>query len=70
MKLATPYKCDGCEELKGEANHWWLVFKGSERFAVYMWDTTLDAVTPDVSGAAHLCSESCVAKALSKWMGN
>jgi hypothetical protein len=64
MKLTAPYKCDYCDVLKGEANHWWLenVAQGMHRLIV--WDKDLC----DLDGYEHICSEACAVKALAKWM--
>jgi hypothetical protein len=64
MKVHSPYRCDYCLNLKGETNHWWLRPPDRQRFALLRWDATL----ADVEGYEHICSESCAAKALSKWM--
>jgi hypothetical protein len=64
MKVACPYKCDYCLNQKGETNHWWLRPQDSERFALLGWDEGLAGE----QGYEHICSESCAAKALSKWM--
>jgi hypothetical protein len=64
MKVHSPYRCDYCLNLKGETNHWWLRPPDSQFFTVLRWDATL----ADSEGYEHICSESCAAKALSKWM--
>jgi hypothetical protein len=64
MKVRCPYKCDYCMNPKGETNHWWLHPQESEQFVLLKWDDTL----ADGDGYEHICSESCAAKALSKWM--
>ena len=64
MKVACPYKCDYCLNQKGETNHWWLRPQDSERFTLLAWDEVQAAD----EGFEHICSESCAAKALSKWM--
>ena len=64
MRVHSPYRCDYCSNMKGETNHWWLRLPDRERFTLQRWDATL----ADVPGYEHICSESCAAKALSKWM--
>jgi hypothetical protein len=64
MRVHSPYRCDYCSNLKGETNHWWLRLLDREHFSLQRWDTTL----ADTPGYEHICSESCAAKALSKWM--
>jgi hypothetical protein len=63
MKIHS-YRCDHCSNLKGESNHWWLRVPDREKFTLQRWDDA-EANTP---GYEHICSESCAAKALSKWM--
>lgn len=74
MKLPSPYICDECGTQKKESNHWWVLtlrgrsYNGSEfvnAFVLLPWEE------PDAMGVrAHLCSESCATKALSKWMAS
>ncbi len=64
MRVHSPYRCDYCLNLKGETNHWWLRPQDREQFMLLRWDAAL----ADVPGYEHICSESCAAKALSKWM--
>ena len=64
MKVHSPYRCDYCSNLKGDTNHWWLRPPDRHSFTVQRWD----AILADSEGYEHICSESCAAKALSKWM--
>ena len=64
MKVPSPYQCDYCLNQKGETNHWWLRPQESERFTLMVWNDALAAA----EGFEHICSESCAAKALSRWM--
>ena len=64
MKVQYPYRCDYCQNLKGETNHWWLRPQDAEQFRLLRWDQSL----ADMDGYDHICSESCAAKALSKWL--
>ena len=63
MKIHS-HRCDYCSNLKGESNHWWLRVRDQDEFTLQSWD---DA-RADAPGYEHICSESCAAKALSKWM--
>lgn len=64
MRVHCPYQCDYCLNQKGETNHWWLRARNADQFVLLPWDTGL----ADCDGFEHICSESCAAKALSKWM--
>ncbi|HEX6897411.1 MAG TPA: hypothetical protein VF146_19160 [Bryobacteraceae bacterium] len=64
MRVHSPYRCDYCMNMKGETNHWWLRRPDREQFTLLRWDQVL----ADTAGYEHICSESCAAKALSKWM--
>ena len=64
MKVRNPYKCDYCLNPKGDTNHWWLRPQDAEHFVLLAWDDRL----ADQDGYEHICSESCAAKSLSKWM--
>jgi hypothetical protein len=66
MKVQCPYRCDYCLNLKGETNHWWLRPQDAEQFRLIRWDHAI----ADVEGYEHICSESCAAKALSKWLAD
>lgn len=64
MKLSTPYKCDYCDRLKGETNHWWLLATGQPGFFLDRWD----AILAEDRLVKHICSEQCASKALSRFM--
>lgn len=64
MRVHSPYRCDYCQNLKGETNHWWLRPPDREQFMLLRWDAEL----ADAPGYEHICSESCASRALSKWM--
>ena len=63
MKIHS-HRCDHCSNLKGESNHWWLRVPDQDKFTLQRWDNA----QADTPGYEHICSESCAAKALSKWM--
>jgi len=65
VKVREPYRCDYCQKPKGESNHWWLRDTMVGLFVLSRWDEAEAAG----DGREHICSESCAAKALSKWMG-
>ena len=64
MRVTCPYKCDYCQNPKGETNHWWLRRRDTQQFTLLAWD----GILADRDGYEHICSESCAAKALSRWM--
>lgn len=65
MKIST-YKCDACGTQKGATNHWYTLVTRRNIFELKPWSND-DA---DSNDAAHICSESCASKALSKWLAN
>lgn len=71
MKLTAPYRCDYCLNTKGEANHWWLRWKGINGASrgPQFWLIAWDEAKADTDDHEHICSEQCASKALSKWMG-
>lgn len=66
MRVPQPYKCDYCEKLKGESNHWWLFWTKSE--AGFFRFSTWDDVSAEKEGVEHICGQACAGKALAKWM--
>lgn len=67
MKLPSPYKCDYCGKLKGETNHWFLLWVGirnpQDAFWLLRWDDTKAAAEDH----EHICGLECAGKALAKW---
>jgi hypothetical protein len=65
MKIAS-YRCDRCETLKGESNHWWLRLPELDApgFVLIAWDDQ----TAEREKVEHICSQACASKALSFWM--
>ena len=67
MKVPNPYRCDYCNTDKGETNHWWMRRREVYLFRLSPWDE-VNAAQDEIGEYEHICSESCAAKALSKWM--
>lgn len=64
------YKCDCCPTRKGQNNHWFLFRAYPDRgdgakFTVGAWNPQ-EANELDMK---HLCSEACVVKTVSEWLG-
>jgi hypothetical protein len=63
--------CDRCGAQKKDTNHWFKVDKGQNLFFLWMGDP--ESVRNRVNDTGRLlldlCSESCVLKALSEFMG-
>jgi hypothetical protein len=57
--------CDECSEERKETNHWWIVQIAGDRpsFMCWPWDVGQHLVT-----ARHYCGQSCVLKAMERWM--
>lgn len=73
MKLPSPYICDECGTQKKESNHWWMLARGRSYHTKEFRTAYVLLPWEDPDGAdvtAHLCSESCATKALSKWMAS
>ena len=64
MKVET-FKCDNCDTLKKEANHWWEVFRQSDGqgIAIFPFD---GEPFEDWLKVADLCGQNCVAQFVSK----
>lgn len=73
MKLANPWRCDGpaCGQVKGETNHWLLIFASDPRkYSAQVWDEVL-ANSEHQDGKPvflHICSAECAAKIQSIWI--
>jgi hypothetical protein len=67
MGALVTYKCDGegCESIKKEVNHWWVVTPSDRAFSVRPMKIEESELAVN---AITMCSESCVSKALSRWM--
>lgn len=68
MKVES-YKCDGCGKMKGETNHWWIMYASRDldnapMFQIYTWPSG----TPS-DGVKHICSQECAIKTISEWLG-
>jgi hypothetical protein len=65
MSTFTTQKCDICNRTKTESNNWFLLDTSfPEEFKLRRWND--DIATQ--SKYEHLCSESCVVKALNKFL--
>jgi len=71
MKLEV-YKCDECGEPRKETNHWWVQtirnIDPGPCIGLHTWAKGIEMQFDERTEVKHLCSESCVTKALSKWM--
>lgn len=68
MKLNT-YKCDVCQKLKGEVNHWWIISQGqNERGGTFIVEPWAYA-TPEAIEQAdyHVCGQEHLMKILADW---
>lgn len=63
MAAKLVYTCDVCGNRKGESNHWHALTVTKESLTLWKW---YNASQP---GALHLCSERCVAVAISSRLG-
>ena len=68
MKLSTPYKCDYCDRLKGETNHWWLAAQPEGQSRQGSPVASMGWERAKLPGVKHICSEQCASKALSRFM--
>jgi hypothetical protein len=69
MKQEAPWICDGpgCGQTKGPANRWWILeMETGHEMLLKIWPW--DDARANYTGAKHFCSESCVNKAVSKWL--
>ena len=66
MQTPASYKCDGpnCTQVRGETNHWLVIFMGNQSFVSGMWDK-FDAQVHD---AKHACGSACALKMYSLWL--
>jgi len=66
------FRCAGpnCGQLKGEANHWWLMWPSKEAdvavLSICAWDEELALR----EGAVCVCGEQCAQKLQSMFMAN
>jgi hypothetical protein len=65
MGLMTVRKCDECEALKGEVNHWWAV-TGSATVPTFA--TAAKADESDEPYRRDFCSHKCVGTAFHRWL--
>lgn len=53
MKVTNPYKCDYCDRLKGETNHWWLLFLDCSKLTWERREDDRAALTRRISGSSN-----------------
>lgn len=68
MKINT-YRCDECDKVKGEANHWWVVGppftrKTKTALSISSWGQVALAC----KGIVHLCGQACVLKVVDRFL--
>ena len=70
MSEIRPWKCDGpgCEALKKETNHWFLLypFRAAPAFVVNVWEPA----NASLPGVKHACGEACLLKIVSERIKN
>lgn len=73
MAEYTAFKCDVCGATKGEANHWFYAIATRTQFHVAPFvdrsDLARRYIGTEGAEPIDLCSEQCVAKAMSKTIG-
>lgn len=69
MKVDS-FKCDGpnCKNVKGPNNHWFRAKWAGGEFHITLWDQPFPELLIGLA-EAHVCSESCAAKLMSKVIG-
>lgn len=55
--------------MRGATNHWWRVALCAEIFVVKVWSDETEVVADEPLKELHFCSEGCVSKRLSEFMG-
>ena len=63
MAWSEVFTCNGCGKQKQKVNRWWLASLNGGTFQIQPW-------TDEEANSAqqHLCGESCLTKAVSKYM--
>jgi len=66
------FRCAGpnCGQLKGEANHWWLMWSSKEGNAAVLSICAWDEQLALREGALCVCGEQCAQKLQSLFMAN
>ena len=66
------FRCAGpnCGQLKGETDHWWLMWPSKEGNAAVLSLCAWDDEIARREGAIHVCGEQCAQKLQSKFMAN
>jgi hypothetical protein len=65
-------RCAGphCGQLKGESDHWWLMWPSKEGAAAVLSLCAWDDEIARREGAIHVCGEQCAQKLQSMFMAN
>lgn len=61
-KLST-FKCDVCGKVKGETNHWLVMFLLAHKVEILPFSAPFDTGV-EKPGAVHLCGSGCAMKKL------
>jgi len=66
------FRCAGpnCDQLKGESDHWWLMWPSKEGKAAVLSICAWDDDIARREGALCVCGELCAQKLQSKFMAN
>lgn len=62
MSIETIVRCNYCQKVKGEKNHWWLIAEQGDKFSVHPASDTLIRADTDA------CSEECLKAALTAYI--
>lgn len=74
MATVTTYRCDVCQKLKGQSNHWFrgLIIDGGKRFWLHVWDAPM-VISPSQGipegDEVHLCGLGCAMKFMEQSLG-
>jgi hypothetical protein len=72
MAEVNTFRCDGpgCDKVKGQSNHWFIVRRALGEFHLWAWDAPQQPPVMTGIRPEHYCSELCAAKALSSAIGS
>lgn len=66
MSRILNYHCNGCSKIRGDRNHWFIIFTAVEvgvpMLQVEPWNARCDS-----DGAEHFCSMECVKGRVAQW---